>query len=252
MEDVPSRGEKRSSDSQDVDGAMCEMLDSLEGVVGNNVHEVLLFETESTNDISEIFSPPRIVVVAKRSGLTGGWSVDRLTEMSPGIKWDLTKPSHQNAVIDLINMTKPQLIIGSPPCSWFSRIMALNWGKIARPRRRAMLHEARTLLKFSCRVYRLQHASKRLFLHEHPASATSWSEDCIRDLLKVDGVHRRVLDMCRFGLTGSDSRESGLIKKSTAIITNSAIIADHLGRRCEGNHKHYQLKGGDRCARAAI
>ena len=35
-------------------------------------------------------------------------------------------------------------------------------------------------------------------------------------------------------------------------MTNSAIMGEFLGRRCCGGHRHIQLKGGDRCARAAI
>ena len=63
---------------------------------------------------------------------------------------------------------------------------------------------------------------------------------------------KTTLDMCCFGLKGADKNESGFIKKATSIITNSEVIANHLSRRCDGSHKHYQLKGGSRFFKAAI
>ena len=40
--------------------------------------------------------------------------------------------------------------------------------------------------------------------------------------------------------------------KPTRFLTNSPRLADALLRRCGGGHKHVQLVGGDRAAKAAV
>ena len=152
----------------------------------------------------------------------------------------------------IISTVKPKLVIGSPPCSWWSRIMQLNWPKISRSRRKAMMDEARSHLKFACRIYAMQHRENRLFIHEHPDTAQSWKEPDVQRLLEMKGVVRRRLDMCRYGLQSQDKDATVLVKKTTSILTNSVIMGDYLGRRCQGGHRHVALKGGRRCALAAL
>ena len=134
----------------------------------------MVFEPEEMyNDISEVFSPPRVVTIAQRSGLRGGWSIDKIVEKEPGVKWDLTVKSHQDEVLKLIKATEPGLIVGSPPCSWYSRMMQLNWPKISNRRKKHMLREAKTLLDFAVECYKLQVEGNRVFIHEHPQTAQS-------------------------------------------------------------------------------
>ena len=111
---------------------------------------------------------------------------------------------------------------------------------------------AREHLKFSCEVYQLQNSQGRAFLHEHPASAGSWKEDCMKKLLEIPGVVKRELDMCCYNLRSHDEQGEGLVQKSTSIVTNSCTIGDHLARKCCGGHRHVHLKGGRRAALAAV
>merc|ERR1711994_121104 len=67
--------------------------------------------------------------------------------------------------------------------------------------------------------------------------------------MSAKGVQRYDLDMCQYNLHPID--KEGLIKKPTTIITNSAIVGEYLARKCQKDHQHFQLKGGDRCLRAA-
>ena len=115
-----------------------------------------------------------------------------------------------------------------------------------------MMAQARRLLSFSCEVYAAQHASGRIFLHEHPATAESWQEDCIKKVLDLPGVVRRDLDMCQYNLRATDEQGEGLVKKATAIMTNSEVMGNCLARKCCGGHRHVLLKGGSKCARAAV
>ena len=116
-----------------------------------------------------------------------------------------------------------------------------------------MMAHARTLLKFSCDLYAMQHAAGRVFLHEHPATAGSWKEAPILELLKLNGVIRRDLDMCQYNLTcKNENGETLLVQKHTTIMTNSLVMGEFLARRCCGGHRHAHLWGGSRCAQAAI
>ena len=115
-----------------------------------------------------------------------------------------------------------------------------------------MLAEARGYLRFMCRLYKLQHRSGRMFLHEHPEGATSWAEQEVQEVLKLPGVVRSALDMCAYGLTTQGSGGEGLARKPTGIITNNAHFARHLSQRCPGDHSHVRLNGGSRTAQAAI
>ena len=135
---------------------MTEYLEELSRIPNEAAHSIMIFEADETldkcDDIAEVFSPPRIVTIARKCGLTGKWSWDKLVEFAPGECWDLKRKLHQRAVIDLIETHKPQLLIGSPPCSWFSQIMNANWSRISRARRRTMMQEAKALLQFAAKL----------------------------------------------------------------------------------------------------
>ena len=136
---------KRDADDMDPgDGGMSAWLDELCRIPREARDNIMMLDILNTadigDDVMEIFSPPRVVTIAKRHGLKAEWSVDRLTERSPGVAWDLLKKSHQAEVIRIVEETKPGLLIGSPPCTWFSRMMQINWAKIPAKRRREMMN----------------------------------------------------------------------------------------------------------------
>ena len=85
---------------------------------------------------------------------------------------------------------------------------------------------ARCHLKFACRIYAMQHREGRLFIHEHPDTGQSWNEPDVQQLLKMEGVVRRRLDMCRYGLQSQDKNGVALVKKTTSTLTNSVIMGD--------------------------
>ena len=162
-------GTKRPAEQSDPNDNMTEHLEELLRISTDGEEEVLIFEpdwSDFKDDLAEIYSPPRVVTIARRQGLNATWSFDRLVEAEPGVAWDLRKRSHQQKVHAIIEESKPGLVIGSPPCSWFSRIMQLNWGKISRNRRRSMMAEARKHLEFACAIYRQQHRAGKASLHD--------------------------------------------------------------------------------------
>ena len=90
------------------------------------------------------------------------------------------------------------------------------------------MQEARVHLGFACKLYELQHRSGRAFIHEHPAYADSWREPCIKRLVEMPGVQTVLLDMCQYNLTTkTEDGATGLVKKTTKLITNNRVMAKH-------------------------
>ena len=141
----------------------------------------------------------------------------------------------------------PVLLIGSPPCTKFSNMQNLNlafrddeWKRrFYKDREKAVIH-----LKFCCKLYRLQRSLGRYDLHEHPDSASSWSVDCIQNLLNECDTTRAVGDQCQYGLVATKKGVTGPAKKPTGFMTNSPKIAARLSLRCDGSHSHIHLNEG--------
>ena len=76
-------------------------------------------------------------------------------------------------------------------------------------------------------MYLKQMAAGRLFLHEHPANATSWSDPEVKAISTMNGVKIVVADQCMFGLrtTGATKSSSAPAKKPTKFMTNCWSIA---------------------------
>ena len=130
-------------------------------------------------DITEVYSPERIAKVAKRYGLVAGSSMDLTTG------FDFTKESDKQLAWRRIKEEAPFVLIGSPPCTYFSVRQELNiatskhkpgWMENVKAER----EKAKQHVTFCCSLYRYQidHGrlfvhEQRLFVHEHPWSARS-------------------------------------------------------------------------------
>ena len=77
----------------------------------------------------------------------------------------------------------------------------MNYPKMDPARVKALMAEGRTHLEFVARLYRRQLANAKDFLHEQPATAWSWDEKCITDLIAHSDVRLVVADECQYGLT---------------------------------------------------
>ena len=71
-------------------------------------------------DITEVFSPERINQVASKFGLVPGSSLDLRTG------WNFELESHRRKAWGLLHRTQPYVVIGSPPCTFFSQLQEIN------------------------------------------------------------------------------------------------------------------------------
>ena len=93
---------------------------------------------------------------------------------------------------------KPVLLVGSPMCTMFSILQHMTpWSEDKQKR----ILEAEKHVQWACRMYEKQHDEGRVFLHEHPASASSWKLPCIRKLMKREGVYEVM-----YGLQAEDRK----------------------------------------------
>lgn len=183
-------------------------------------------------NVVEIFSPPRLTEFGKKKGLVGGVALDLTTTDSDGVPWDLSKLERQRDAEKLIEELQPELVLGCPPCGPFSVLQNLNRGKVDQQRWEEQLADAKEHLRFCCSVYKKQVSRNKFFIHEHPDRATSWDEECIQEVLQLDGVERIRGDMCRHGMVGEDEFGGGAVKKPTGFMLNSKEISKELALLC--------------------
>ena len=151
-------------------------------------------------DIAEIYSTPRISSTANSMGLKGGWSLDLTTTDVDGAPWDFSKLDMRNRALRLLLTTKPVLLVGSPPCTDMGIFRHANFPKmnpdeVLRRKSAAEMH-----IRFCCKLYEIQRAAGRYFLHEHPQASACWTMPQVERLLRRDGVLKVVAHMCRFGM----------------------------------------------------
>ena len=123
--------------------------------------------------IAEVYSPPRIVPIARAKGLVGGWSLDLTSADSQGRVWDFDDPECRRRAEALIDETQPSLLVGSVTCTFFSVMSILFGPRMGDEAFQKALSRAKSHLEFMASLYKRQVADGRYSLHEHPAGANS-------------------------------------------------------------------------------
>ena len=202
---IATESDEDSSENMSVD-TMCE--------VDKHILVMALYNV----DVTEIFSPERVALVCKIFGLVPGSSLD----LKSG--WDFDLEQDRRKAEKIVREEKPDLLIGSPPCTYFSILQGLNkWLNRGNPewleafemnRQKAIRH-----IRFCCKLYRIQMDAGRYFLHEHPWSAGSWGLDEIEQLLSDERVDKVLGHMCQFGMESHVGKKGdgvmGPVKKPT-------------------------------------
>ena len=179
-------------------------------------------------EVAEVYRPPRIVEMARKTGLRAGWILDLTTYDEHGRPWDFNCKDMRNAAIRKVMQDKPILSIGSPMCVPFSNMNNINYSRMSTEEKNQRPNYGRQHLELCMKFYELQWREGRYFLHEHPATARSWGEDCVMKMMTRQGVVRVVGDQCRFGLKSSDGYREGPARKRTGFMTNSPCIIKRL------------------------
>ena len=196
------------------------------------------------NHISEVWSPPRVTKLAGEFKLSAGFALDIQTNDETGQPWDFDVPAQRTKCIDKVINEKPQFLVGSPMCTAFSALQALNKWRMDPIKWKALTEKGERHMRFAVKLYRLQAEQGRWFLHEHPNSATSWKMPEMVKLMDELEISKTIAHMCRYGMYSKDHNGIGKVKKPTGFLTNSPYLRDQLSRKCLGGHRHVQLVGG--------
>lgn len=194
------------------------------------------------NDISEVYSPPRIVKRAKMHGLRSGFSMDLTTNNLDGEPWDFNCPEMRRKAIEEFNKHQPEMLIMSPMCGLFSQFQGLNYSRMSPEDVEDKLRRGISHLKFCMSLCRVQSDRKRHFMIEHPANASSWTLATIKEIMKLPNVMVIDFDFCQYNMRSKDAQGEGLVKKRTKVMTNSTRFAKRLMKaQCTQDHRHVPL-----------
>ena len=69
-------------------------------------------------------------------------------------------------------------------------------------------------------------------MHDHPEIAGPWQEECVKGMLRRQGVVRVTGDQCRYGLTPNDGYRENPAKTRASFMTHSQCIATKLSLHC--------------------
>ena len=134
--------------------------------------------------------------LAHEYGLQPGFSYHIQCNDANGEPWDFDVPAQRAKCVRHIWEQQPAFIIGSPMCTAFSVLQGLNKGRMSKENWDAMWEKGIRHMRFAVKLYRLQVDSGRLFIHEHPNSASSWKMPEMVKLMEDINVDRVVGHVC--------------------------------------------------------
>lgn len=189
------------------------------------------------DDLMEIYSPPRMAPVATARGMRAKLSVDLLNG------WNLLDPDVRVEVVQEIKARRPRVLMMSPPCTWFSGLMNLNWGKITPVVREQAFRDATLHLEFCMLLADLQETLGGGWAFEHPDSAKSWRNQKLVDARQRGALQCR-FDQCMFGLVSKVHKIP--MRKRTRFLTNMDSMYDMFNSKfCDCNHDHVTVQGSE-------
>ena len=189
------------------------------------------------DDLMEIYSPERMAVWAKKLGLRAELSIDLLTG------WNLLDAEVRLKVVREISVRRPKVLMMSPPCTWFSGLMNLNWGKINPVVREQGLRDATLHLEFCMLLADIQESQHRGWAFAHPDTAKSWQNPKVKWWVDRGAFVTR-FDQCMFGLVSKV--ETARMKKRTRFMTNiKPLYAAFDKKVCDKSHGHVSVQGSE-------
>ena len=166
--------------------------------------------------------------------------------------WDFNIAEHRRKAWSTVKDESPYLLVGSPPCTYFSMLQELSvavhghkpeWmAKFNEEKRKAKIH-----FEFCCTLYMEQSRQGRRFLHERPWSARSWVLPCMREVMSHPPVEQVQGHMCQFRMTTHIEKKNGemrFVNKPTGFHSSSRCVRQEFDRSCTGGHARVPLVGG--------
>lgn len=148
-------------------------------------------------DVTEIFSSERVTTLCERFGLTPRSSTDLMSG------WDVDFEQDRMRAEKLVKAEKPNLLIGSPPCTHFSILQSLTQC-LNRDNAELLEHFEMNIqksirhIRCGCHLYNIKNGCRTLFSHEHAWSAGSWDLDEMEELLSYGRVEKVLGHICQF------------------------------------------------------
>ena len=113
------------------------------------------------NEVSQIYSAPRVIIILTMlptTGLIPGFALELTGRHEAGESWDFTRADMRAKAVALVLTTRPHFAVGSPPCTSFCSWQHLNaarhsWSEPDSRRRRM---EGELHMRFCCEIYALQ------------------------------------------------------------------------------------------------
>ena len=168
----------------------------------------------------EFYSPRRVCVALRRTGLHAQHSFDLLTG------YDFLTLQGRARALHLFETHVPFFVMLSPPCTMYSKMQNLNLGKMDPVVHAQRWVDAHCMLDFAMYIAKRQLAAGRFFCHEHPAGACSWKRSSVTEVASNDAVMKVNFDQCRVGLrTPSGSKP---LQKTNYFDDQQPLAAGHL------------------------
>ena len=200
-----------------------------------------------TNDVSEIYSPPRMAKAASALGLKGGWSLDLTTTDDDGNAWDFRDKNMQKMAMQKVKQDKPYLLVLSPMCGPFSELQQMfNYPGTPKEEVKKKLEDGLEHIDFCIKLCIEQYRQGRAFMMEHPASASTWTTEMVKRLKRLPGTSLISFDFCMLDMKTKDEHgNDAAAKKRTSVLTNSPSIQLLLREaQCRREHRHQHLLNG--------
>lgn len=193
---------------------------------------------ERQHDFVEIFSAPRLCPYFARMGYLARLSIDLVTGH------DLAYRHNQEIVMSMMRHTRPKAAMLSPPCTVFSTLQNLNMKKMSADAWQQKWNYGLNLLEFSMELAKFFDDQGKGFVFEHPASASSWRQACVLDVLQRQNVLVARFHQCRYGLKSPGSKLP--MRKNTMLMTNlPSVQKEFHGKFCKCSADHCIIEGSE-------
>mgnify|MGYP003333908855 CR=1 FL=1 len=238
--------ESVDSGPEDHDDDMLHLLDH--GLASGVPSPSIAGQLSAPQDMAELYSPPRVLPVARSLGLQGCLSLDIMTG------WDFNSEAHRMLSRQLLAKLLVKKAILSPPCTAFSELQRLwNYKRMTPEAIQAQWAQGMVHLNHSMDCAKDQLSRNALFVFEHPARASSWRLPVVQQVLAHPDVVVVSFDQCMLGLK---SKVHGMpMRKRTKIATNCRVTAARFAMRCcqcDRSHVHQTIQGSEGGVRRSV